>query len=69
VIKMPTLEDYDKITTDKCPSCSGKLGAIEHYDHDGGWNVEGFSEKQWLYKTCRKCGYQWALWKLGIRRQ
>jgi len=67
----PSLEDYRKqIKDDKC-SC-GYVGLsklrIEHYDHDGGWPVEGFEEKQWLYVTCPKCGYQWALWKLGIPR-
>jgi hypothetical protein len=67
----PSLEDYRKqIKDDKC-SC-GYVGLsklrIEHYDHDGGWPVEGFKEKQWLYVTCPKCGYQWALWKLGVPR-
>jgi hypothetical protein len=68
----PTLNDYDQRATEltggKCPTCEGVLGYIENYDHNGGWNVEGFQRKQWLYKTCRKCGYQWALWKLGIPR-
>lgn len=41
---------------------------IEHYDHDGGWPVLGFKERQWLYVTCPRCGYQWALWKLGVSR-
>jgi len=69
----PTLEDYRKqITRDECDGGCGFKGLkglpIEHYDHDGGWPVEGFKEKQWLYVTCPKCGYQWALWKLGVPR-
>ena len=53
-----------------CNSCSRPLPAtieIEHYDHDGGWEVEGFAVKQWLYATCPACEYQNALWKLGIK--
>jgi hypothetical protein len=42
---------------------------IEHYDHPAGWNVKGFQKPQWLYLTCSKCGYQWALWKLGVPRE
>jgi hypothetical protein len=69
--KKPSLEDYRKqITRDEC-GC-GRKGLkslpIEHYNHDGGWPIEGFKEKQWLYVTCPKCGYQWALWKLGVPR-
>ncbi len=43
------------------------LGAVEMYEHDGGVFVEGEKEKQWVYFTCSRCGYQWALWKL-LRR-
>ncbi len=39
---------------------------LEYYDHDGGYPVKGFKEKQWLYVTCPKCGYQWSLKKLGV---
>lgn len=71
--KKPTLEDYRKQITrnecaDRCNFKGLKSLPIEHYDHDGGWPVEGFKEKQWLYVTCPKCGYQWALWKLGVLR-
>jgi len=24
--------------------------------------------KFWLYVTCPKCKYEWALWKLGVPR-
>jgi hypothetical protein len=35
-------------------------GTVEGYDHDGGVEVEGFKEKQWVYLTCTKCGHQWS---------
>ena len=67
----PTLEDYRKqIKDDKCHFCGFeglKNLPIEHYDHSDGWPVEGFKELQWLYVIC-PCGYQWALWKLGVPR-
>lgn len=37
---------------------------LERYDHSGGYDVDGFEEKQWLYVVCPKCDYQWSLWKL-----
>jgi len=65
------LEDFSKlIITDRC-SCGFKGLSklpIEHYDHSGGWKVDGFLKRQWLYVTCPKCEYQWALWKLGVPR-
>jgi len=67
---MTTLTEYEKRTRIKrCGSCGGKLGSIEHYSHSGGWAVEGFNKRQWLYKPCLECGYDWALWKLGVPRE
>ena len=40
------------------------LGEVEMYEHDGGVRVKEIGEKQWVYFTCRRCGYQWALHKL-----
>lgn len=66
---MLTLEDYEKLVKEKtCRWCGGHLGAIEYYDHSAGWIVKGFQKRQWLYKTCLKCSYQWALWKIGVSR-
>jgi len=65
------LEDYQRLLEGKhCKWCGTPLWnqRIEYYPHSDGWEVEGFLEKQWLYVTCPKCGYQWALWKLGIPR-
>ncbi len=52
-----------------CRWCSSPLPTeIQNYDHDGGWQLEGCSLRQWLYVECRKCGHQWSLAKLGIPR-
>lgn len=40
---------------------------IERYDHDHGYQVEGYKWPQWLYVTCPKCEYQWSFKKLGIK--
>lgn len=37
---------------------------IKCYPHEGGIPVSGFVGKQWVYFSCQKCGYDWALWKL-----
>lgn len=37
---------------------------IEHYEHSGGYEVEGFAKKLWLYVTCPRCQYQWSLEKI-----
>lgn len=51
----------------KCRWCEGRLEkGLQHFDHDGGWPVDGFAEAQWLYKKCTNCGYLWSVWKLGI---
>lgn len=49
--------------------CGNELHAedLEHYPHDDGWTVDGMG-KQWLYIPCKKCGYEWAIWKLGVVR-
>ncbi len=35
-------------------------------DHPDGYEIKGFDKKQWLYVLCPQCGYEWAIWKLGI---
>lgn len=65
-----TLEDYAFIVSGrKCIGCKKPfpLPIKIARDNSGpdGWEVEGFSERQWLSVTC-SCGYQNALWKLGI---
>lgn len=67
------LSDYEKLLEGKTcrfhihpPKIPAK---IKSYDHDGGYTVEGFEKKQWLYVTCKSCGYDWSVWKLGIPRE
>lgn len=67
-----TLDDYKaKIRDLRTPCSCGALltyDDLEHYDHADGYNVAEFESKQWLYLKCDECGYQMALWKLGIGR-
>jgi len=67
----PTLADYkNMIFETHCRDCGHALlsSPIQTYPHDAGWTVQGYEEKQWLYITCPGCGYEWALWKLGVPR-
>jgi len=43
-----------------------KTGELHSYDHDGGWNLKGFSKPQWPYVLCSKCGHQLSIHKLRI---
>jgi len=54
----------------KCCWCGSPLHAqdLKRYPHGDGWTVDG-EGKQWLYIPCRKCGYEWAIWKLGVDRE
>lgn len=65
-----TLQNYATLTKGKaCRSCDSPLASpitVEHYPHDGGWQVDTFPKRQWLYVVCGNCKYQNALWKLGI---
>lgn len=66
-----SLDDYQGLVDGKkCRWCGSGLNPISHFDHDGGWDVDGFDKKQWLYAECsnRNCRYEWALWKLGVSR-
>jgi hypothetical protein len=52
-----------------CRWCDTKLPKhLKGYLHPVGWTIKGIDRKYWLYITCPKCGYDWALWKLGIGR-
>lgn len=67
-----TLEDYAKLIVGQtCRWCGTTLPAekIEHYTHPDGWLVSGFEMPQWLFVHCPKCGYDHALWKLGVPRE
>jgi hypothetical protein len=61
-------QDYEDLSDDECPTCGAPLSHVKGYSHEGGWDVRGFARKQWLYRTCPKCRYDWALWKIGVSR-
>ena len=65
-----TLQEYAALVKrKKCRWCKRRLSSrVDHYDHAGGWEVNGFQRKQWLYVICTGCGYQWNLSKLGITK-
>lgn len=50
----------------RCKHCGSffRPSSVHCYPHANGYEVEGYVDKQWVYLTCPKCGYQWALWKL-----
>lgn len=69
----PSLKDYRQKLEEigaECQSCGEDISGegIAHYEHKKGWFVKGFKKKRWLYVICPNCGYQNALWKLGIKR-
>ncbi|MHC1624664.1 MAG: hypothetical protein ACXQS2_01500 [Methermicoccaceae archaeon] len=62
-----SLEEYkEELKGKHCKICGESLEDcdVHHYPHSGGWEVEGFRERQWLYVICPKCGYSWSWWKL-----
>lgn len=61
----------EKITRHDCICGNSLVNQPIHYygPHDGGWTVPGFLPKLWLYKVCPKCGYQMALWKMGVSKK
>lgn len=60
----------DKVTKNRCRWDNARLPLkVNHYEHEGGWKVDGFAKKQWLSLKCPKCGYAWSLWKLGVPRE
>lgn len=74
----PTLTEYSKEARNymikqgnhkKC-MCGKPVidGYVEHYEHDGGWYVKGYKNKQWLYFECPNCHYQYSFQHAGVRR-
>lgn len=59
-----------KIAKPNCICGNNLANEPTHYygPHNGGWIVPGFLHKLWLYKVCPKCGYQMALWKMGVNK-
>ena len=51
----------------KCGFCDTALraGDVDCWGpHDGGIHVKGYTEKQWVFFKCSKCGYDWSLAKI-----
>jgi len=65
-----TLDEYRaRIEQDVCRWCgTGLPETVQHYAHPGGLSVVGLVGLQWLYIECARCDYQWALWKLGVKK-
>jgi hypothetical protein len=73
----PSAQKYRKLLKDpvcrvnpKHPSAKVDLSneIIWGYPHEAGWEIEESDELQWLYITCPVCGYDHAIWKLGVSR-
>ena len=67
---MISLEQYRAmVNVTNCPNCNEPLPqSLDHYPHEWGWPVDGFSFTQWLSLKCLRCDEEWALWKLGVPR-
>ncbi|HPF68261.1 MAG TPA: hypothetical protein PLC20_11350 [Flavobacteriales bacterium] len=37
------------------------------YPHDAGWVTD--AGRMWLYIPCPECGYEMAIWKIGVSRE
>jgi hypothetical protein len=62
------MSDYQaQIVGKVCPACKRPVPSrIQFRDHAGGFKVDGFSQRQWLWVSCPGCSFDIALWKLGI---
>lgn len=64
-----SLERLAALIDEKHPMCicgaTLQGSQVRHYGpHEGGYHVEGFEEKRWVYVTCASCGYDVALHKI-----
>ena len=64
-----SLEKLAALIDEKRPTCICDAvlhgSDIGHYGpHEGGYDVNGFNEKRWVYVTCARCGYDMALPKI-----
>jgi len=46
--------------------CDLSTRGVRSYNHSGGYEVEGYEEKQWLSVICG-CQYEWSFVKLGLK--
>jgi len=63
-------KQYDpKRTRCLCGHDLSKEPIIYYVPHSDGWTVQGEKTKAWLYVKCPKCGYDMAVWKMGVPRE
>ena len=66
---MPSLEQYQNlIVGNVCSGCFKSVtGLTLQYcnNQQNGWDIEGFSTRQWLYVDCPSCCYQTSLKEMG----
>jgi len=70
-IIFPDVEDWIREHCDPARSrclCGRDLRGdqVHGYPHDAGWETD--KGRMWLYIPCPKCGYEMALWKIGVPR-
>jgi len=66
---MTTLLRYqEELRGHYCTRCGVDISTrgIRNYPHSGGYMIEGYEEKQWLFVVC-SCRYEWSMEKLGIK--
>ena len=51
-----------------CPCC-GDSSHWKVYDHPAGWNIAGFTHRQWVYLDCPVCSIQTSWDKKGVPRE
>lgn len=52
-----------------CGHDLAKEPIVYYVPHRDGWTVAGEKERVWLYVKCPKCGYDMAVWKMGVPRE
>jgi len=70
-LPFPDVADWIRAHCDPARSrclCGRDLrGDLVHgYSHDARWETD--AGRMWLFIHCPKCGYEMAIWKLGVPR-
>lgn len=66
----PSAQLYKKLISDPHCHCGFDLSKepVQAHDHSDGWEVKEVEPFQWLWIACPKCGYDTAIWKMGVSR-
>ena len=66
----PEITEYFDLLNTKykcdCGEFSIKYGEIDHYEHDDGYHLNGYKNKQWIFIVCPKCKIAISFKRLGI---